>query len=65
MMPPNPLLDTRKIPLKPLVKAKAATIAAAMRCSEGIILCADSLLSGMDVNLSQSKILPFSVPYYV
>lgn len=38
------------------------TIAAAMRCAEGVIVCADSLASGGDVNLSQSKIVCHNLP---
>ncbi len=38
------------------------TIAAAMRCQGGVILCADSLVSGGEVNLSQAKIITFNVP---
>jgi ATP-dependent protease HslVU (ClpYQ) peptidase subunit len=38
------------------------TIAAAMRCQGGIILCSDSLISGGDVNNAQPKIIPFNVP---
>jgi hypothetical protein len=38
------------------------TIAAAMRCADGVILCSDSLISGGDVNDSQAKIVPFNVP---
>jgi hypothetical protein len=40
----------------------AVTIAAAMRCQGGVILCADSLASGGDINLSQSKIVTINLP---
>jgi len=41
---------------------KTVTIAAAMRCQGGVILCADSLVSGTDLNLSQSKIVTINLP---
>jgi hypothetical protein len=41
---------------------KTVTIAAAMRCQGGVILCADSLVSGADVNLSQAKIVIMNLP---
>ncbi len=36
------------------------TIAAALRCEDGVILCADSLVSGGDVNDMQRKIVAFN-----
>jgi hypothetical protein len=43
-------------------RRSAVTIAAAMRCQGGVILCADSLASGMEINLSQSKIVIVNLP---
>ncbi len=58
----RPHLQTpfRKPGLRPA--RKTVTIAAAMRCQGGVILCADSLISGGDVNLGQSKIVKLNLP---
>src|ERR1035438_3852276 len=53
----------RQKPIKTLRPwGKVVTIAAAMRCQGGVILCADSLASGGEVNLSQSKIVIVNLP---
>ena len=59
MKPPKPHIAP-KPPLRLVERLTDMTIAAGLRCKGGVLMCADTLISGGDVNTAQQKLYPFN-----